>query len=794
MKRKPKHRFSGLLSDETGIALIIVLVLLVLGSLTLLPVLAHMSTALKTGELYEEKTDKFYAADAGIEDAIWQIKYNGLESLFGHENYNYDFSTNGQYALQDTINGMSVNVSIENVWFPTNVTLDSLSVSPAEAKEFIERPITDNNTNRLIVTGTPMDEDTYRIKIDFYPGESETNSLLVDSVGIWIPHGFTYAGSCTITSFPACASNVTESISDSPGGQGIVWEFIPGPILFTDLPDENLDPGDFPQSSIIEFQYTADDPTTRPAAVAWIVTAGPISSDIPISWDIDTRMYKITSQAGDTMIEGYASRCELRNMYAATPGDYVATGNSLLTDKNGDTYGIREFPLATSNATISSIPDDGYVSHAYLYWSGFYDSGFSSPDYWGIDYCSNFNNWDGPTRYWGINGGQRFCGMDYGSGTDSRTLEITDPIDLSSCPSGSTIVEWEHWESWWDNLEEDGAYADSLKFRFSSDNGSTWGPYETAFTGDLGSSMIYYYYVIPDEYLTAEFKIQFYLDGFTSSGEYVYIDNIAVAQITGTPDTDAGFTISGNTTHSETIYALESQVMGNKFKGQYSYTCWQDVTDLVKTHSELGSNNNHTGNGVYTVGGSDAVNRVDGDPDEHLSYAGWSIIVIYHSEQTAGRQLYLWNNFSYCQGGENLDFDDDGEPGGLIKGFIIPEQVGDDPVAAKLTCFVGEGDEYWEPDYLIFNDKKLWDGVTAKNNTQAAPNNVWNGESVNMYNGIDIDTFTITWSDGILFADDTEAQIDLISDEDNFNLIYMILSVRSETVIGGTKHYVISSE
>ncbi|MFC1906474.1 hypothetical protein ACFLW8_00090 [Chloroflexota bacterium] len=59
--------------------------------------------------------------------------------------------------------------------------------------------------------------------------------------------------------------------------------------------------------------------------------------------------------------------------------------------------------------------------------------------------------------------------------------------------------------------------------------------------------------------------------------------------------------------------------------------------------------------------------------------------------------------------------------------------------------------------------------------------------------GVDIDTFYVTWASGFLEADDIDAHIDLPSETDNWNLIFMILSLRSETVTGSTQHYIIRS-
>lgn len=61
------------LRNEKGNALTLVLVLLVVGGLILAPLLGLMSTGLVSGQIYEKKTDELYGADAGVEDACWQL-------------------------------------------------------------------------------------------------------------------------------------------------------------------------------------------------------------------------------------------------------------------------------------------------------------------------------------------------------------------------------------------------------------------------------------------------------------------------------------------------------------------------------------------------------------------------------------------------------------------------------------------------------------------------------------------------------------------------------------------------
>jgi len=63
-----------LVRDEKGAAMILALILLLVGGLIVTPLLAHMGSGILAGEIYEKRTGELYAADAGIEDAIWRIQ------------------------------------------------------------------------------------------------------------------------------------------------------------------------------------------------------------------------------------------------------------------------------------------------------------------------------------------------------------------------------------------------------------------------------------------------------------------------------------------------------------------------------------------------------------------------------------------------------------------------------------------------------------------------------------------------------------------------------------------------
>jgi len=81
--------------------LILVLILLVVGGLILTPLLGLMSTGLLAGRVYERKMEDYYAADAGVEDAIWRIQDNNLT-----------FVNNCSYPESLIVNDRSVDVVV----------------------------------------------------------------------------------------------------------------------------------------------------------------------------------------------------------------------------------------------------------------------------------------------------------------------------------------------------------------------------------------------------------------------------------------------------------------------------------------------------------------------------------------------------------------------------------------------------------------------------------------------------------------------------------------------------------
>ena len=87
--------------DEKGAAMVVALILLLVGGLVSAPLLAHMGTGLIAGEVYESRAAELYAADAGVEDAIWKIQHD--IGLCPNQSTTYNMTD---------VNGKSVEVTI----------------------------------------------------------------------------------------------------------------------------------------------------------------------------------------------------------------------------------------------------------------------------------------------------------------------------------------------------------------------------------------------------------------------------------------------------------------------------------------------------------------------------------------------------------------------------------------------------------------------------------------------------------------------------------------------------------
>jgi Tfp pilus assembly protein PilX len=110
--------------DEKGAALVLVLILLLISGLIIGPLLSYMGTGLITGQVYEMRTDELYAADAGVEDAVWKI-----QNKDGYLPCSPS-SPSRNYTITD-VNGKSVAVDITSEYAVDGVTFTYRILSTA---------------------------------------------------------------------------------------------------------------------------------------------------------------------------------------------------------------------------------------------------------------------------------------------------------------------------------------------------------------------------------------------------------------------------------------------------------------------------------------------------------------------------------------------------------------------------------------------------------------------------------------------------------------------------------------
>jgi hypothetical protein len=769
---------------EKGQALMIVLVMMLFGSLIIAPVLSYMGSGLRVGQdVYEERMYLLYSADSGVENAIWQVNNKQLNSdLFGYDDPDYD-----QYAYSDClhdppyewdydlpldaegneVNNKDVKITLENVWIPKDIA----APSPDKARLIVEGTA-DNPPKLMIVGGLSGTSATqYQIGIIYYYGIEGPSALQVQKVGIWLPTGFHYAGNCSLANdtdtAPYAAPDVDEHYKS---GEAVVWDF--GSLALNTFPGSGSTGS--PMVKSFTFQFSGPPQQFPAAAISWINTNG--VSGIDYAWDADVQVYKILSTAGvaeekETTVEAYAAKIEVRKLGAEVSGDYVATGNTLMLP-DLTSSGLRSRLLKESSATIASgsgenqIPANATMEAAYLYWSGFIDH-----YYW----------------YWHTKQGQEDpygTGWYFSSDTDNLTGQVYDASNLPQIIANTKIntvsfgangvmqdVTANHWQV-------------CLK---TNDSPNCW-----------------YYCCLYDATDLIQGLIDSKVLGASGSGTYTLGHVDGVVNQTPPRDITVDFPRTPNDPSSIHDNQYSFKLYDSSGNPTSEYTGYPLGTPATKLP---GSGSYEPNKQIPNTGNTQ--NRYN------ASYAGWSLVIIYSSPDTQGHQLYLYDiknpNFTFVEGfgdNPNPDFDGDGQPGGKISGFLVPPQIAGETNAAKLTCFVGEGDEGNTGDYIEVKGpnsswRKLWDGISTTSNTKANPTNIWNSRSrvLGTVSGVDIDTpgvdptanppQYITWSSNVLRSGDTLAEINLPSPGDGFTLIYVILSFRSEVTSGGTLSYLV---
>ena len=97
-----KAAVKSIMKDEKGKAMMLALALLVVGGIIVAPLLGLITTGFAAGQVYEKKTKELYAADAGVEYAIFHLEQGG----------------DPNEVLEFTLNGKNVIVQIDKLDTP----------------------------------------------------------------------------------------------------------------------------------------------------------------------------------------------------------------------------------------------------------------------------------------------------------------------------------------------------------------------------------------------------------------------------------------------------------------------------------------------------------------------------------------------------------------------------------------------------------------------------------------------------------------------------------------------------
>ncbi|GEM_PF-2806086 len=744
--------------NEKGNALVIVLCFLAVGGLAAATLMTSITTGLGNSQRSEENTKLRYAADAGMEEVLWRLHNDQVPFEDG------DYETQVNYALSDNVNGKTVNINIQQIWPLTGLESDEYGTSAPDA---------------LTITGGITNQATGRYKVQVsYDGSQ--GSLPIDKMAVWLPTRFQY-----VTGSSSGITTNNPAVTNQRGGRVLTWSIAPA-VPFLDLPvvappGGGFNPGaEYPSTRALYFNVTPADDVAA-GSYSWVRTT---DTSLYLAWETTSTIVHVNSTAtdnatGKSVTLGantyFSEGASLGEGGIQVRGDYRAIGNTLMRSTDPDHPEIRDTLDTESSANVTNIPADAEVVLAYLYWSAWRDYSPEEPDtlvglkvngtYVYFDDQDNAVQGEPPapaTQTLRPNQDGDSSQLSRSSGSSSHYMYIDEAVandatdfvyttissgkmDTYELPNLGQVVGTINSVTVYARARANGTSSQRLKIVANTHSNDYFGTTETM-TGNAGwanysktwstnpeTGLAWTWPEIDD----LQIGIKLYDDG------------------SGQPECTQ--------VYAEVNYVVPLQYieasrwfLSDEGVTQYAYSAFKDVTDLVKLISPQG-------NATYTVAG------VSGNTSNYVSYAGWSLIIIYSSPSETPHQIFLYDSFLHASSDSTHTF--------TIQGFEAPESP-----QATLTAFVGEGDElYGSPhfgtgyDYLKFNGTKLSDAVNPQNN-------VWNGQSSGLggqvIDGVDIDTFNV--SSPLILGGDTSAAVELGTGIDQWNLIYILLSFSSE--------------
>ena len=188
-----------MISSEKGQVLPLVLALLVFGGLVIAPSLSYAATSLNGSRVLAEGVNGVYAADAGVEDALWCLR-NGISP---------------PQQLSENINQMEVAIQTEEKG--TYTLYFGELIQPGEHNDYLD------------VDGEMMwDEEAeaykYTITVIWQP-ESGTPVIHLKGVGARLPVGYSYQSGSAASFVDNLSTDELDETVDAGGAYLLNWEF-----------------------------------------------------------------------------------------------------------------------------------------------------------------------------------------------------------------------------------------------------------------------------------------------------------------------------------------------------------------------------------------------------------------------------------------------------------------------------------------------------------------------------------------------------------------------------------------
>ncbi|MBI4287736.1 MAG: hypothetical protein HY671_04810 [Chloroflexi bacterium] len=184
---------------EAGQALPLALILLAVGALITGPLLGYVNVGLGSLQKGADTMGQYYAADSGVEHAIWRIRDDGLV-LNENDPFPYTFST---------VNGLSVDIIITNKSPVTDSECDDNNPSGQSDRVEVGRAVSP-------LSAPPGQPTTFSYTVTFT--NIGTGNIHFNEIGYTLPAGFSYVN--------GSSSGVTVSNPQVIDGS-LVWQFDP---------------------------------------------------------------------------------------------------------------------------------------------------------------------------------------------------------------------------------------------------------------------------------------------------------------------------------------------------------------------------------------------------------------------------------------------------------------------------------------------------------------------------------------------------------------------------------------